>query len=63
MASDKRVQRNFKPWDENKERLDYAESIGLNPADVINEALRRVGKKVVEEKAKALREALSVPVP
>lgn len=63
MANEKRAQRNFKPWDENKERLDYAESIGLNPADVINESLKRVAKKVIEEKAKELREALAVPVP
>jgi len=63
MSEAKKVQRNFKPWDDNQERLVYAEKIGVNPGDVINESLRRVARKVIEDKAKQLREALSVPIP
>ena len=59
----KKVQRNFKPWTENQERLEHAEKLGISPGDVINEALARVGKQIIEAKAKKLREALSVPIP
>ena len=63
MATDKKVQRNFKPWPKNQERLDLADKLGLNVSEVINEALERVAKKIIEEKTRTLREALSVPIP
>jgi G3E family GTPase len=59
----KKVQRNFKPWPENQERLNFAERIGLNPTELINETLREHLKTVLEAKAKKIREALSVPIP
>jgi hypothetical protein len=60
----KRVQRNFKPWPVNQERLNYAEEkLGLNPAELINEVLEKNLRQTIEAKARKLREALSVPVP
>ena len=53
----------FKPWPENQERLEIAKKLGLNVSELINEALERSAKKLIEEKTKALREALSVPIP
>lgn len=49
MADAKRLQRNFKPWSENEQLLVDAEEAGINPGDVINEALKRVGRKVLQE--------------
>lgn len=63
MEEAKRVQRNFKPWPKNQERLEIADRLGLNVSELINEALERVAKKIIEEKTKAVREALSVPIP
>lgn len=53
----------FKPWPANQERLEIAKKLGLNVSELINEALERSAKKLIEEKTKALREALSVPIP
>jgi hypothetical protein len=47
----------------NQERLDLADRLGINVSDVINEALDKQAKKIIEEKTKSLREALSVPIP
>ena len=63
MKEAKRVQRNFKPWPQNQERLEFAENLGINVSELINEALDRVSRKIIEEKTRKLREALSVPIP
>lgn len=55
--------RTFRPWPENQERLEIADKLGLNVSELINEALERSAKKLIEEKTKKLREALSVPIP
>lgn len=59
----RKVQRNFKPWTENQERLAFAEQVGLNVSEVINEVLRDHLKKHLEAKTRQLREALNAPVP
>ena len=51
------------PRPENRERLNFAEEVGLNVSEVINDALAQCAKKIIEQKVKAKREALSVPVP
>lgn len=65
MADSKRVQRCFKPWSENETLLNDADAGGINAADVINESLKRVGQKVVQEMAadrlKKLRKLATVP--
>lgn len=55
--------RTFKQWPENQERLEVADEMGINVSEVINEALARVGREIIEAKRKKLREALSVPIP
>lgn len=55
--------RTFRPSPENQERLNIAEQLGLNVSELINEALERAAKKIIEDKSKRLREALSVPIP
>lgn len=55
--------RSFRPTPENQERLEFAERLDLNVSELINEALQRSAKEIIEKKAKKLREALSVPVP
>ena len=55
--------RTFRPWPENQERLDLADKLGINVSELINEALEKAAKPIIEAKAKKLREALSVPVP
>lgn len=59
----KKVQKNFKPSPENQERLEHAAKLGISVSDVINEALAKVGRQIIEAKTKKLREALSVPIP
>jgi hypothetical protein len=62
--SKEKVQRNFRPWESNQERLVFAEEkLGLHVPDLINEVLEKHLKNHIEGKAKKLREALSVPVP
>ena len=63
MTTAKPVQRSFRPWAENQERLEFAEKIGLNVSEVINEVLKRHLKKDLETKTRELRETLSAPVP
>jgi hypothetical protein len=57
--------RTFLPRLETRERLSYAEEVGLNISEVINEALdsKKSVREVIQEMVKAKREALSVPVP
>ena len=63
MSTVKRAQRNFRPWPKNQERLDLADKLGINVSELINEALEKTAKKIIEERTKTLREALSVPIP
>lgn len=55
--------RSFRPTPENQERLELADKLGMNVSELINEALEKAAKQIIEAKAKKLREALSVPVP
>lgn len=60
----KKVQRNFRPWDANQERLVFAEKqLGFNVSQVINEVLNENLKQHLERKSRKLREALAVPIP
>ena len=61
--SDKPTPRTFKAWPENQERLAFADKLGLNVSEVINEVLEKHLKVHLETKTKKLREALSVPIP
>jgi len=57
----------FRPLPENRERLDYAKTLGLELADVINEVLklhlREYLINATKEKAKQIQKVLSSPVP
>jgi post-segregation antitoxin (ccd killing protein) len=55
--------RTFRPTPKNQERLELADKLGLNVSELINEALEKAAKQIIEAKTKKLREALSVPVP
>lgn len=55
--------RTFRPWPENQERLEFAEKIGLNVSELINEILRDALKPRLEKKARAIREAVAAPIP
>ena len=59
----KRQFRSFSPWPENQERLEFANRIGLNVSEVINEVLKQNLKRHLETKTKKIREQLSVPIP
>lgn len=64
MVESKKLQRNFKPWEDNQERLVFAEEkLGFSAPELINEVLQQHLKAHIETKAKKLREALSVPIP
>jgi len=63
MRSLKSVPRNFRVWPENQERLEFAEKVGLNVSEVINEALTKSLKVTLEAKLKKMREQLAVSVP
>ena len=43
----------FKPWPQNQERLEIAGNLGLNVRELINEALERTAKKLIEDVAMA----------
>lgn len=55
--------RAFKAWPENQERLEYAEKIGLNVSELINEILHDNLKPRLEKKVKAVREVIAAPIP
>ncbi len=57
------VQRNFRPWPDNQERLEFADKIGLNVSEVINEVLQKHLKQSIEAKAREIRTRLSAPIP
>ncbi|MCW5554464.1 MAG: hypothetical protein KIS67_20190 [Verrucomicrobiae bacterium] len=61
--TEKLLPRTFRPWPENQERLEFAEKVGLNVSEVINEVLQKHLKKDLEAKTRQLREVLSAPVP
>ena len=63
MAAVKPYGRTFRPWPENQERLEFAEKIGVNVSELINELLKDHLKPRLEKKAKAVREAVAAPVP
>jgi post-segregation antitoxin (ccd killing protein) len=51
--------RTFRPWEENQERLELAEKLGLNVSELINEVLDKNITRHLEDKAKRIREALA----
>lgn len=55
--------RTFRPWKQNQERLELADKLGINVSELINESLEKTAKRIIEEKTRQLREALSVPIP
>ena len=59
--------RGFRPWEETGRRLDYAEQLGANVSELINEVLQNHLKpyveKVVSERAKQIRKTLETSVP
>jgi hypothetical protein len=59
----KEKSRTFRPTPENQERLEFADRIGLNVSELINEVLETHFKTHMETKARTIREALSVPIP
>lgn len=63
MSSTALRSRSFKPWPENRERLEFAEKIGINVSELINELLKDHLKPRLEKKVKAVREAVAAPVP
>jgi post-segregation antitoxin (ccd killing protein) len=63
MSNKKAVPRNFRVWPENQERLEFAEKVGLNVSEVLNEALTKSLKATLEKMLKEKREALAVTVP
>ena len=63
MNEGKKVQRNFRPWPQNQERLELADKLGINVSELINESLEKAARKIIEDKTRKLREALSVPIP
>ena len=60
---EKRNQRNFRPIPENQKRLEYAEQIGLNVSELINEVLKKYLKPTLDSKVSEVRRQLSTPVP
>ena len=59
--------RSFKPWPENQERLEYAQKLGLEVSQIVNELLKEHLRpyltKMKQTKAKELRETLDAPIP
>lgn len=63
MSAVKTTPRAFRAWPENQERLEFAEKIGINVSELINELLKDYLKPRLEKKVKAVREAVAAPVP
>jgi hypothetical protein len=59
--------RGFRLWEQNAERLEYAQKIGLNPSELVNRLLEEHLKPLLERersvREKELRAVLSAPVP
>ena len=57
------VPRNFRPWPEVQKRLEFANEVGLNVSEIINEVLLKHSKPIIEEKIKKIQNRLAAPVP
>ena len=53
----------FRPLPKAQERLEYAEKIGVNAPQMINDLIERFGQKYLEEARKGIQAALQTPVP
>lgn len=53
--------RTFRPWEENQERLEFADRLGFNVSELINEVLRENLQAHMEKKVERLRKAMSAP--
>jgi hypothetical protein len=58
-----KAQRSFRPWPENQERLEFAEKVGVNVSELINEILSDQLRPRLEKKVKAIRETVAAPIP
>lgn len=54
-------QRTFRPWEENRERLEFADKLGFNVSELINEVLKENLQTHMSSKVEKLRKALSTP--
>jgi hypothetical protein len=59
----KSVPRSFKPWPENQKRLEYAQQIGLEVSNVVNELLSKYLKSYLEKEKAARAAVFNAPVP
>ena len=48
----------FRPKPENQKRLELAEQLGLNISEVVNESLSEAFDRILQRKAKKIREAI-----
>lgn len=62
MSEKLKIQRSFRPWGQNQQRLELADKLGFNVSELINEVLDRNLPRHLEEKTKELREALALPI-
>ena len=53
----------FRPMPRVQERLEYAEKIGVNTAQMLNDLVEKFGQKYLEEARKGIQAALQTPVP
>jgi hypothetical protein len=63
MKTKSRPMRGFRATPENEQRLEYAEKLGLNLSELINEVLSERLHDVLKKKTEMLREALKLPTP
>lgn len=67
MSVKKNSTRGFRPKGKTRERLEYAEKLGLNISELVNnileDHLRDYLSKEIKDRQAALREALNAPVP
>lgn len=59
--SSKYPQRTFRPWEENQERLEFADKLGFNISELINEVLKENLQKHMTTKVDRLKKALGTP--
>lgn len=57
----KPIQRSFRPWPENQERLESARELGFNVSELLNELLEKHLREHLSQKMEKLRQALSAP--
>lgn len=57
----KSTSRTFRAWEENQERLEFADRLGFNVSELINEVLRENLQAHMERKVERLRKAMSAP--